>query len=488
MNLLAGRKAKVLALSFGKALTGIVTLASFSALSYMLPEKEDYAAFRQAIMAFMVITPFMTMGLGQGLYYFLPTENTRTRGRVLDALIIVITIGSIFAAFIFFGGNEILATRFSNPQVASLLLILIPLCFAHAITQLFAPILTIQNKIVSLTLFNITTRVLIGALTIAPVLIWVNPTAPLIGMTIGACITCLLGLALLFFSLPKDDWTPQKNAMKELVKFSLPLGIGGMVGALNVQLDKVIVSMMCSPEEFAVFSNGAIEIPLIGVLTGSIVAVLMVDMRKAVVENRHDEAIALFRKTAIQTSYVLFPVAIFLMIFADSFVSVMFSSRYEGSALPLRVYLLLIPIRTVSFGALLIALGKNNAILHVSLTTLLLNVTLSIALVFLVGPTGAVISTVATVLFWTVPVNLYVLSKSLGCGWFSLLPLSSYLATCTELVWFVVILVIVYWITLNQPHLYRLVLATVTAGTWMMYWWNGRLYSANKLSFKFESK
>ncbi len=443
----------------------------------MLPEKEDYAAFRQTIMAFMIATPFMTMGLGQGLYYFLPTEKERTRGRVLDAILIVLTMGTVFGTFLYFGGNELLAQRFSNPQVAALLLLLIPLCFAHAIMQLIAPILTILERIYSLTIFNIVSRVMIGILTICPVLIWVNPSAPLIGMTIGTGIACLAGLGLVFWYLPKDKLAPQADTINEILKFSIPLGVGGMIGALNLQLDKLIVSTMCTPEEFAVFSNGAIEIPLIGVLTGSIVAVLMVEMRKAVAENRHEEALELFRKTAIQTSYVLFPAAIFLFVFADSFISVLFSAEYSDAAYPFRIYLFLIPIRTVSFGALMIALGLNKVILFRGVITLIVNCILSLILVRIMGGIGAVVSTVATIFIWTVPCNLFFLSKSLSHPWWDLMPINRLFLIAARLTLYAITLVVLSWVTIDLPQFFRLSIGCAVAATWLMIWWNGKLYT-----------
>lgn len=475
------RKSKILALSFGKALTGVVTLASFSALSYLLTEKKDYAAFRQTIMAFMIVTPFMTMGLKHGLFYFLPVEEKRTRGRVIDSLLIVLSTGSIFGIFIYFGGNKILAERFSNPQVAGLLLLLIPMCFAHAITQLIAPILTILDRIYPLTIFNVVSRLFIGVMTICPVLVWVNPSSALIGKMIGAIIVSLVGLALIFRFLPRDNWKPSASAIKEIGIFSIPLGFGTMIGALNLQLDKLVVSSMCSPDEFAVFANGAIEIPLIGVLTGSIVAVLMVEMRKAVAESRQTEALDLFRSIAVKTSYVLFPIAIFLFVYAEPFVTTLFSAAYSESAVPLKIYLLLIPIRTVSFGALLVALGLNNVILFRSLVSLLLNLVLSIVFVYLFGPIGAAVATVSVVLVWAVPCSVFFISRATESSWWRVLPLRHFLKVVLQLIFFGAVLILLALLTTRLPAVLQLLLGTTVAAIWMVIWWNGKLYNLKSM-------
>ena len=84
----------------------------------------------------------------------------------------------------------------------------------------------------------------------------------------------LVAIRIIFKNLPKDNASPSGKSMKEIIKYSAPLGIASMMGTIMLQLDKIIVSSMCTPEEFANYVNGAIEIPLIAVITGSISAVI----------------------------------------------------------------------------------------------------------------------------------------------------------------------------------------------------------------------
>jgi hypothetical protein len=45
-----------------------------------------------------------------------------------------------------------------------------------------------------------------------------------------------------------------------------------MVGVVSYQLGKIIVSTFCSSHEYAIYINGAFEIPLIAIATSSLAA------------------------------------------------------------------------------------------------------------------------------------------------------------------------------------------------------------------------
>ena len=77
-------------------------------------------------------------------------------------------------------------------------------------------------------------------------------------------------IRLMLSSTPADSARPSTAGVKEMVKFSLPLGMATMLGTISLQLDKVIVGTMCEPADFAAYALGAIEIPLIGIVTGSL--------------------------------------------------------------------------------------------------------------------------------------------------------------------------------------------------------------------------
>ncbi len=420
----ATRTSKVLALSFGKGLTALMALLSAMVMARILSQTE-LATYRQTLLAYEVALPLLSLGLANGIYYFLPTESQRLRGVVVDGLVMMAVMGLLYAVFIALGGNHLLAKRFSNLAIDSTLAYLVPLPLVMLPAGLLASVMVVQNRVNKLTAYNVLTNLALTAGIIAACLIWKTPEAMVlakvgIGVLIGA-----IGIYLMLQALPRDDWRPRWRNMKSMVAYSIPLVMATALGTISRQLDKLIVSAMCSPEEFAVYSNGAMEIPLIGIMTGSIAAVIQPDLRRLVAANDSHAALDLFRRAAEKSGVLLIPVMMFLLASADPLILTLFSSKYAGSVLPFRLYLLILPIRIVNFGVFMMALGLTRAIMIRSLIGLCANLILSIILVLQIGYLGAIISTIICLYSVNCVLNFAIISRTVGCRWWQLVPFAS---------------------------------------------------------------
>jgi O-antigen/teichoic acid export membrane protein len=210
--------------------------------------------------------------------------------------------------------------------------------------------------------------------------------------------------------------------MKEMLKYAVPLGVAGILATLMLQTNQMVVSAMCSPEEFANYVNGAIEIPLIGVITGSIASVILVDMTDYVHKGENSKALELFKLSSVKSAGILFPVMFFLLGAGKPFIVTLYSEKYLESVVPFYIYLFVLPIRIVVYGSALMALGKSKVILNRSIVDLAINTLLSILFVHLFGYLGAAIATITTLYLWHVPYNLFQIGKGFSVGILETLP------------------------------------------------------------------
>jgi O-antigen/teichoic acid export membrane protein len=107
---------------------------------------------------------------------------------------------------------------------------------------------------------------------------------------------------------------------------------------------------------------------------------------------------------------------------AGPFIESLYSSKYLGSVLPFRLYLVVLPMRIVTYGAALMALGFTRLVLFRSVVDLVVNGALCTLFVWLWGYLGAVVALVATLYLWTVPYNLYTIAKGFGVPVMKVLP------------------------------------------------------------------
>ncbi len=439
------RTVKVIALSTGQGLTALVTLVAAAVLTRILSVR-DYATYRQTLLAYHFAAPLLTLSLPTALYYFLPGETRRKRGVLFDNLILLTVMGIVFSLLLLAGGNRLLAWRFSNPAVARPLRWMAPYALFALPASAVGACLIVQNRVTQLSIFNVFTRLLTLLAVIASALIWRSPLAPL--KTHVACAGVMLALALWMMvqAVPRDDVRVSLSGMFRMLKYSVPLGLASMLGLISLQLDKVIVASMCDPQAFAIYANGALEIPLIGIITGSIAAVILTDMRAAIANGDESESLRLFRIAAAKSATILLPTMCFLLLFGTDVVITLYSEKYRGSTAPFRLYLCILPARIIYYGPALMALGLTKVVFIRSLFELCLNAVLSILIVYLFGPLGAAVATLFTLYFWSIPFNLRFVSKGFRCHTVECIPLAAILRTTAASVLATLAALPLYWI------------------------------------------
>lgn len=334
----------------------------------------------------------------------------------------LLLMGLGFMVAMWCGGNELLAKRFSNPALSRLLLIFSPFAMLALPVTAIGACLVSCNRVKTLTVYNVASRVVIFACIMGLVLIWRRPEAAISGVVVGELIVFLPAIVLMYRAAAGQDWRPSKENIWEQLKYSLPLGLAGMIGIICMNLDKVLVSSLCPPTDFAVYVNGAIEVPLISVITGSVMAILIPEFAIMHQHGQNEQILPLWHRAMAKCAMLLFPIMAFLFVMAPQVIKVLFSAKYAASAVPFRIYLLLLPIRITQFGAILMASGKGSWILIRTIIELVLNGILSIILIRQIGYLGAAVATVIIVYTWAIPFNLVAILKLCKSSLAKLLP------------------------------------------------------------------
>ncbi|MDP2895540.1 MAG: oligosaccharide flippase family protein [bacterium] len=412
-------KAGMLAVSGGMA--SFTSLLMASVLSRLFT-KSDYAAYRQTLLTYGMVAPILGLGLGQALYYFIPREPSKSRSLLTGNLLVLSAMGLLFGAAMVLGGNRILSQGFSNPSLGKLLLVFSPYAFfALPLSGLGACLMSL-DRVKTLVAYNVLHPALILAVVGGAALLWGTPIAAVAATTAAALLWFVVGMIAMYSACPKGDWRPSIRDISRQVTFGISLAVAGVLGTLFMKVDKVIVSAMCSPSEFAVYVNGATEVPLIGIISGSATAVLLPEFSRLFREGNTQAVLDLWHRAIVKAAHILIPLSCFLFVLAPEIMTFLFSSAYRGSASIFRIYLIDLPLRATVYGAVLIGAGKGRALMYRSAGGLALNVPLSVFFVRLMGAPGAALATVLIICAWTVPFSLYHIQKCVGGSLRTLMP------------------------------------------------------------------
>lgn len=214
---------------------------------------------------------------------------------------------------------------------------------------------------------------------------------------------------------------PSPRGALALLTAGVPLGLAALLGTLSQQLDKYTVSALCPPEEFAVYVTGALELPIIGVVTGSMAAALLPKMTARYKEGDRAGVLALWQGAMRAATLALAPAMWVTLWLGDELIAWLFTSDYRAAAAPLRVYALLLPLRAAVYGSVLMAAGRARWVTLTALAALLCNGLLNALLVPLLGAIGAAWATVLTT-YSSVALTLLPMSRALGAPAGALIP------------------------------------------------------------------
>lgn len=406
------RVRKVITLSIGQGAGILATLGITIVLSRLFT-KEDYATYRQTLLAFEFAAPFLMLALPQAMLYFLPISDTREEQNrhLVSNLVLLAILGALLSVFLTFGGNHFLAQRFDNPDLVKTLLLYSPVALFLFPASSFSATMIAYDREKTVLFFSFVSKILLFISVVAVVwwsgsVYWAVGAFALVS-TAGAMASIVIMLRQSGWSLPK----PELGLFKQHLVYAVPLGVGTMLGALNKGLDKIIVASMCSEQDFAVYVNGAFEIPLLALLTGQIGAVLQPELAKAAKSGSLEEVHGTWSRATSKAALIIFPVTAFGVAFSEEIVTVLFSSAYSASSEVFLVYTLVLPMRVIQFGAIFAAMAMGKLVIYRAGLTLILNGVLSVWLVKQFGMIGAAYATIGVTVIFVLPYCLYFSGK-----------------------------------------------------------------------------
>ena len=354
----------------------------------------DFAAFadwRRVAIVFAISSPIITAGLQTAILHLI-SANPRESGQVsTTAFLLSFGLWSAIAVMVGFVFPEQISRLLGAEDLTPELRLFSLVALAQA-----AGSLTYSTFVaLKMTRWAMVTTAAPAVAVLAMVL-WADPSTTqeliyltAIGWSVPTTIVMLRALAL--------SAKPTRAISHSLLKVGIPLAFSTGAGRVYQQSDKAVVSSQVSSQEFAVYSNGAFEIPLMAVLTSTIGNILQRDF-SSLLRSGHGtkEALALQHRSALATATLLFPAWFFLELFATDLVVLVFGDRFTDSANILRIYLLILPSRAVMWGNLLIASDRSGLVLRVTIANLVANLLLTILALQFFGVLAAAATTVFT--------------------------------------------------------------------------------------------
>lgn len=380
---------------------------------------DDYGTYGQVLLIVSFALAFLNFGLSEILYVYLSKEELDIKSTLSSNVLSLIILGLI-GAFLLFTTSSLFAGFLDNPKLDQLISIYAWTLVFQLPYQSITAWLIYNGKIKSVTLLSIFSNLMKVLLVV--IVIQLYKSVELVFYSI--LLTSVVQFCVAFY-LTRENYTKniRFNSSFQQIKDGLPLGLTALFGTGILYVDGIMVSNMLGVESYAIYRNGAIEVPFISTIYASIAAIILPEVTKLFGKNKLDDIVRLKRRVITNSMGLIYPILVFLLFNSKGFIVAYLGSKYEASAIVFLIFNLTLLLRVNSYSDVLISANKGNLILKVYLIAFTINILLNFILINEFDRIGAATSTVISI-FLVAFFQLYYTIKLLSTDLFKLLNIS----------------------------------------------------------------
>ncbi len=401
-------------ITLGISLVSSMLLSRFRSLT-------EYGTYSQMMMAVSLVSSLLMLGLPNSINYFLgKAKSDDERSSFLSVYYTLSTMLSILVGVVLVASVPLLEIYFKNSLIRTFWYFLATYPWTRVIMSGTENLLIAYNKSNMLMLFKI-----LNSISLLAIILIIQ----LLGGTFTQYILLFLGVEAAFTlwtyfvakkSAKKLRISVNKELVKSIFKFSVPIGLASVVGTLNIELDKLVITSVFSTEDLAIYTNASKELP-VSIIASSITAVLLPQVVKLMHNDKKQDAVNLWKSATTISFAIISFIAIACFVFAPEVIEVMYSAKYLPGVSVFRVYCLVLFCRCTYFGMMLNATGKTKFILYSSIGTLALNFSLNYLFYTIMGFNGPAVATLITTVIMAIIQLLYT-SKRIKVPFSSIFP------------------------------------------------------------------
>jgi O-antigen/teichoic acid export membrane protein len=334
--------------------------------------QEEFGLYRQVFLVVGNLVGVLPFGISMTAYYYLAREESKRAAAILNILLVHFAVGA--AAFLvlliypetlglIFGSAEM--TRLGPLVGVTVWLWLLSFFLEHAAVANREP----RHATAFIVFAQLSKTVLMAAF-----VIWFGTVESIIKAAIIQAAIQICILAVYLNSRFPEYWKAfDLSFLKQHLRYALPLGLAGILWALQTDLHYYFVAHQYGQTAFAIYAVGCFQLPLIAMLVEAVTSVLIPRMSELELQNDKAEMLRLVTRAMHKLALVYFPAYVFLFVTAETFIPTLFTERYLASVPIFLVFLTLLPIAVLVVDPVLRAYG--------SLAKLLLKLRISLSVV-----------------------------------------------------------------------------------------------------------
>lgn len=385
-------------LSIVRAVTICTSLVQTMILSRIMSLSE-YGTYSGLLIVISIVTTFSNLGLNNAINYFYNKyENNEEKKKYINIIFSITVIAGLIGAIITFLFKNSIANYYENPIITNLIIYIIfrPL-FANIISlyqSLYisvgrAKVIAIRNLLIAIiqTIFVPLSFYIVKDISIMLV----------VQLTLDIVQLIYFGLDFFKKEIQINPFKFDLDVVKEILKYSIPMGLALMMGTLFKESDKLVIARLMDTETLAMYTNMSKQLPF-EFIALAFTSVVTPEIVKLYYANKKKEVINLwsnYMKFGYISTWILCAGAI---VCAKELLLFLYSDKYIAGLNVFIIYLVVEMFRFTYFGMILSATGHTKYILNSSIISLLTNIILNIIFYKTFGIIGPAIASLICVI------------------------------------------------------------------------------------------
>ncbi len=368
------------------SLISIMLLSRFRSL-------EEYGTYSQVLLIVSVGLSLAAVGLPNSINYFYVTANSiEEKNKFLRFYFTLVTIMSLVMGIILMISLPTLSKVMNNELLNEYAYMLLLLPWTQIIISSASNLWIAQNKLSKIFVFTL----ILNSCTLLSIILTEMLNKDF-SFYMRLYLIVQAGFSTyVYFDLNREAGsiipTLDKTLLKTVLVYSIPLGIGSMLGTLKTETDKIMISYFTTAEEYAIYANAAKELPFT-IISTAIIAVLLPEMIRLFKNKENKNAIKIWKESISFTIWMMYFIATVIIVFADQVLIFLYSEKYIEGVQIFRIYTALLFVRVTYYGMVLNAIAKTKELMIIAGVVLILNVICNVIFYYVFGYIGPAIST-----------------------------------------------------------------------------------------------
>jgi len=322
--------------------------------SFLLPllvvrylSKENVGFYRESFLVIVNAVVILPLGFSMSAYYYLSRETERRGAAIFNILLFNTLVGAAACLTLFFY-PQLIGNITGSDELTSLAPKIGLVVWIWLFSAFLETVAVANGEARLATAFIIFAQFSKTALMVGAVVLFATIESFIYAAIIQGALQTVILLVYLNSRFPRFWREFKPKFFVEQLIYAVPFGLAATLWILQTDIHNYFVMSKFSSAEYAVYAYGCFQLPLIAMLAESVNSVLIPRMSQLQLENDKPEMIRLTVRAAQKLAFFYFPIYVFLMITAQTFVVTLFTNDYLAS-----VPIFLINLTLLPFGILI---------------------------------------------------------------------------------------------------------------------------------------